>query len=846
MHWSDEPSLDLLIYLARKCSHLPILFALTYRSDEISPELRHCLATLDREHLAQDFLLQRLTRAEVDAMLQAIFAHDQTISAGLLESIYALTEGNPFFVEEMLKSLLITGEITNQEGVWEHTSLFGAHVLHPAIPRSVQDAVYQRIKQVSETARQALTLAAVAGRRFDLPILQRVMQIDEASLLTCMRELVDVQLVKEETADRFAFRHALTRQAVYSGLLAGERRMFHRTLAETIEQHALPLSVLDSGIEDLAYHFYAGEVWTKSVEYGQRAGERAHLLLAPRAAIEHLTRALDALSHLGGKPSASALRTRGLAYATIGAFEQARSDHEYALSLARDERDTSIEWQSLLDLGFLWAGRDYTQAGRWFRAALELARELGETTFQAHSLNRVGNWLVNTGDVADGMQAHRDALAIFEALQDKAGLAETFDLLGMANGIFGDNIQAVEQCDRAIQTLRELNDRPGLVSSLASRVAYASPGWVETTLSACDSPAQCSRDLTEALNLARQVDSMANQAFSEWVAGLAFTSFGQFGQGLAHAREALYIASRIQHTQWLAAAYFTLGRVYCLLLEPTLAVQAFEAGLAHAQEISSAWWIGNISAYLAQAYLLQGRPKQAEAALQAVMERGKQPANSPERRVRWVWGELALATGETEVALGIAEQLLASAPGSRSKQPIPWLLKLKGEALGALSRREEAIQVLLEARSGALARHERPLLWQIDRSLGQIYRQLKQNDLSQRRFALAREEIVSLASAVDDDSLREDFLQTALGALPKESSVSANRAAKEAFGGLTERERAVTLLVAQGKANQEIADALVVAKRTVETHINNIMHKLGLTSRAQLAVWAVERGLLTH
>ncbi len=846
LHWSDEPSLDLLVYLARKCTHLPILFALTHRSDEVSPELRHCLAVLDREHLAQDVFLRRLTPAEVDAMLQAIFAGQQVISTGLLESIYALTEGNPFFIEEMLKSLLITGEITNQEGIWERTTLFGTHAHRPPIPRSVQDAVYQRIKRVSGTARQILTLAAVAGRHFDLPILQRVLQVDDASLLTCMKELVEVQLVKEETAERFSFRHALTRQAVYSALLSAERRVFHRTLAETIEQDASSSSVLDSKVEDLAYHYYEGEVWSKAVEYGQLAGERAHLLLAPRAAIEHLTRTLDALARLGSNPPASLLHKRGQAYGTIGEFEQARNDYEHALSLARDQGDSLLEWQCLLDLGFLWAGRDYTEAGQWFRASLERAQGLGDAQSRARSLNRVGNWLVNTGQVADGLQAHQDALAIFEILQDSAGLAETLDLLGMANGIFGDNIQAVEQYDRSIHTLRMLNDRQGLISSLASRATYASPGWAETTPSTREPLEHCSRDLTEALSLARQVDSTTGQVYCEWLAGLTCASFGQFGQALAHTRESLRIATLIQHTQWLAAAYFTLGRVYLSLLESYLAVQAFEAGLALAKNIGSAWWIGNISAYLAHACLLQNRSQRAEAVLQAVMARGKQPANSPERRVGWAWGELALANGEAEVALGIAEQLLASAPGESKKQPIPWLLKLKAEALGVLLRREEAIQLLEEARSGALIRQEHPLLWQIDRSLGRQYRRDKQDDLSRRHFALAREGIVSLANTVGDEALREHFLQAALGTLPREKAASPSRAAKEVFGGLTERERAVVRLVAQGKTNQEIADTLVVTKRTIETHINNIMHKLALTSRAQVAVWAIEHGLLPN
>lgn len=848
LHWSDEASLELLLYLARNCTRLPTLFVLSYRSDEVSPELRHFLAACDREHLAQDFSLQRLTRAEVDVMLRAIFAMHQTAPTGLLESMYALTEGNPFFIEETLKSLIATGELAIREGVWERTLLFGTHTRSSSIPRSVQDAVYQRTKQLSATARQVLTLAAVAGRRFDLAILQQVMQIEESQQLSCMKELVAAQLVSEEVPDQFLFRHALTRQAVYAELLAGERRALHRRIAETIEQYVSHPSILDAQLVDLAYHFYEAGVWSKAAAYGQRAGERALILYAPRAAVEHLTRALDAFSHLGSTPPAAVFQARGQAYETIGAFEQARTDYERTLEIARQTQDGLMEWQSLFDIGFWWVGRDYTQAGEWFQKALDLAQVQADPKLHARSLNRVGNWLVNTGRVADGLHTHQEALAIFRTLQDEEGAAETFDLLGMANGIYGDTVQAVEQYDHAITSLRALNDPEGLISSLTTRVAYASPIWVETTYSVGAPPERCTRDITEALHLARQVDSLTGQAYVEWNAGLVFASFGEPGRGLVHAQESVRIASEIQHAQWLAAAYFTLGRVYFLLLEANLAVQAFETGLALARDIGSAWWVGNITAYLARAYLLQGAWPRAEAILQAVMAREQQPTNSPERRISWAWGEFALARDEAEVALGIADRLLASAPGAMGlprTQPIPWLLKLKGEALGALSRREEAIQVLEEARSGAVARQERPLLWQTHHALGRQHRRLRQEDLARHNFTSAREGIASLASGIDDGYLREHFLHAALGTLPREKPASANRAAKEAFGGLTEREREVVRLIAQGKSNREIADALVVTKRTIETHINHVLYKLNLTSRTQLVVWAVEKGLAT-
>jgi NarL family two-component system response regulator LiaR len=145
-----------------------------------------------------------------------------------------------------------------------------------------------------------------------------------------------------------------------------------------------------------------------------------------------------------------------------------------------------------------------------------------------------------------------------------------------------------------------------------------------------------------------------------------------------------------------------------------------------------------------------------------------------------------------------------------------------------------------------VARQERPLLWQIYRALGRQHQHLKQEDLARHNFTSAREEITSLAKTIDDSYLREHFLQAALCTLPREKPVSPKRTAKQAFGGLTEREREVVRLIAQGKSNREIADALVVTKRTIETHINNILYKLNLTSRAQIAVWAVESGLMIH
>ncbi len=252
VHWSDDTSLDFLHYLARHSASQPILLLLTYRHDDIRPELRSWLAQLDRARLAQEIQLMPLSRNDVDTMLSAIFDQRHTsfdmrrfLHGELLDTLYTLTEGNPFFVEETISSLVASGDIFYMQGYWNHKS--GNEV---SIPRSVQDAVQRRTALVREAARNVLTLAAVAGRHFDFALLQQLTQLDEHQLLLAIKELVSAQLVVEESADQFAFRHALTQQAIYKQLLTRERRMLHRTIAETMERQ--DSAKLDAHLEDLA------------------------------------------------------------------------------------------------------------------------------------------------------------------------------------------------------------------------------------------------------------------------------------------------------------------------------------------------------------------------------------------------------------------------------------------------------------------------------------------------------------------------------------------------------------------------------------------------------------------
>jgi DNA-binding CsgD family transcriptional regulator len=173
------------------------------------------------------------------------------------------------------------------------------------------------------------------------------------------------------------------------------------------------------------------------------------------------------------------------------------------------------------------------------------------------------------------------------------------------------------------------------------------------------------------------------------------------------------------------------------------------------------------------------------------------------------------------------------------------VLKLRGDALAVLQRPAEAEVAFKSAQEIARTQGVRPMHWRICISLGHLYHAQGRNTETEQAFATARTLIEELAATIADELLRDHFLRQTTIMFPQMRQLPPDRSAKQAPGGLTAREREVVMLLVQGKSNQSIANELVVTKRTVETHIGNIMFKLGCTSRTQIAVWAVETGLVS-
>jgi DNA-binding CsgD family transcriptional regulator len=840
LHWSDETTLEFLQFLCRypmpQTPGSRLLVLMTYRSDETGPPLAHFLAGLDRTRRAVELTLNRLTAAETDVMMRAILDLRQPPRRDVLEALHGITGGNPFFVEEVLKS----SSVRQRAGRATGADAAGYAIDLSEVPRTVQDTVGQRLSLLAEPARSLLDVAAVAGMRLDVDVLAAVTGRVSDQLLDSLKGLIGAQLIIEEGGG-FAFRHALTRQAIYSHLLGLERRRLHLAIAEAIErlQPAAPAGA-DAQIGDLAYHFYEAEAWERALPYCIRAAELAHELSTPGAVIQHLSRARHAAQRNDRELHARQLRRLGSAYEVVGDFEPARVSMEQALREARREGDVEEEWKALVGLGVVWSSRDYAKAGEYWRAALELSRKTADERRLARSLNRAGNWHLNIEQPAEAVEHHQEALRIFEKAEDAAGLAETFDLLGMAWFLGGDLAKSRANYERALALFEQLQDPQGYSSSLAT-MSVCAPVYHTDTLRASVTPAEGAAWLEKARRLAVEVGWRAGEAYALFNVGLVLGPAGDYGRAIEATLAGIAIAEEIGHLQWTSSSLWTLGSIELDLLDLDATRGNLERAYATARSTGSLHWTRITAGALARAMTAAGDPGAAALVLDEVLSEDSSLRTLGQRTVAAARVEILLAGNEPERALNLTGRLIDSAGGGA---PPPRLGALRGQAFLLLGDQAGAEAAWTEAAEEARRLGQRGLLWRIHAHLSRLLRDRGERTRSLHQLATAQELVQTLAATITEPDRRDAFLAAAAAELPVR--VTAREADKMAFGGLTQRERELAVLVASGLSNAQIAGRLVISERTVETHVTNILGKLTFSSRSQIAAWAVESGLTTR
>jgi DNA-binding CsgD family transcriptional regulator len=838
-HWSDDATLDLVLHLARSIVTQRVALLLTFRSDEIGTRLGRLLADLDRTRSASEIALRPLDPREVATMLDAIFGPESAFDAAFVASLHGLTEGNPFFVEEVLKALVVDGDLVQSDGAWHARPLE-----HVRVPRTATEAVGRRLAGLSEAAREVASVAAVAGRRFDFDLLAALTPHGEAELLSLVKELVAAQLVVEESADRFAFRHALTREAIRTRLLTRERVALHRAIAAALERRYADTT---HDTEDvLAYHAFEAGDWESAQRHALAAAARALTLGAAREALQQLERAVTAMAKLGRRPQPSLLLSRGGALETLGAFGRANDDFTSALDAARAGSDRVTEWRALHALGMLWAARDYERAGGYRRDALDVARAIGDPALVARSLNRVGNWYVNRDDPRSGIPFHDEALATFERLDDSRGVAETVDLLALANHIAGAQDAAVPLYERSVALFAALDDRRGLANALSvipicGPSFHASAGPVRTSAHAGEV-----LESERAVRLAVDIGWRAGEAVTRYLLADCLAWRGDFARALRRGRESLAIAQEMQHLEWQCGARRVLGTIALDLHALPEALTHLESAYDLALRLASATWTRWTAAPLAIALARSGRAERAGALLgEADRIVARQPdAGRDGRAPTSTLGEryLALARAEVALAAGAPADAIAALNEDEATRT-PRAALLLALASTGLARWDEAASWLDAARREARRQEARPLLWRIDAAEGAMQLAQRNRREARRSFDAARTAAADLVASLDEPALVAAFRAHVDVVAPAPPPLTRRQSAAAVHGGLTRRERDTAALVAQGKSNRAIARALGIGERTVETYVAGALAKLGFASRSQLAVWAVAQGL---
>ena len=825
VQWADEGSLELLLRLSRRTATRPLFLLLTYRSDEPGDQAVATLDALRRQQLATQLDLAPLTADEGAAWLRSVTA--ARLRADQLRELWDLAGGNPLFLEELAHLVATSADLFDGAG--------GDQRLIARLPRTIQHVVQRRLHALRPETQSVLAIAAVIGRRFDFDLLASISGHDEAALTPLLREAVEHHLVAEPQPGVFEFHHELTRLAVSADLLARERQALHQHIADALDAR-IP-SPGDSAADHMrvaavAYHAFEGQQWDRVVDYATRAGERALELASPRAAIVQLSRAIHGEQQLNDRPSPRLLTLRATARDILGDFDGARRDLDAAIAAARRATEIDLEWEAQLALGMLWAARDYEPTAAAYRRALELAEQRGDPLMLARSLNHLGNWHANRDEPSEAWRLHAQALGLAERSGDDRAVAETLDLLGQAQ-LMGDHVaDGLETLDRARRLAEQLGNKRAASSILAS----VSTRFGSHELWATPLPQLPESPLSEAeqsLALARELEWRAGEAYALTALAATRGVRGELGPALDLAAEALAIAREIEHDQWTIVALITLGALHIELLLNTLAREQLDEALMIADGLHSRPWQRIALAFAARAYAPDRLAPGAER-LDEAIEAATAPDTVAVRSMRLARGELALLD-DPERALAIARSLLTS------REPvIPRVWRLEGEALTRLDRPADAIPLLETALDAATYRGWRPEARRLHRALARGHDRLRDAAAASRHRDEAAQLLESIATSVDDPEQRTAFFDRARGEDPA-SAYTGDRPA-----GLTPRELEVLTLVADGLSNPEIAERLVIDKRTVESHVGRILGKTGSTSRTQAVRWAIRHGLTSE
>jgi DNA-binding NarL/FixJ family response regulator/tetratricopeptide (TPR) repeat protein len=845
LHWADAATRESVSFLVRNVRADRLLLVLTFRSDELHRRhpLLPWLAELERTGRIHRVDLPRLDQSEIRELVAAILG--TPADRALAERIHRRSDGNPFFAEELLAA--------------------GTDEAPARLSDSLRDVLLGRLAAAPEPAQAILSTAAVAGRRVDHDLLAQIIAMPEPELIDGLRAAVTSQILIAESGatgrDGYVFRHALLQEAAYEQLLPGERRRLHRACAEAIagrgvgagameaahwarlayhwslareDEHAFEASVRAADAAERSFAFEAAlEQYEHALELWPDAGDPARLAGMDRAEI--LSRAADAANLAGARDRVVALRReairalgpdadriravvlheklgRGLWF--DGDSAAALAAYEDAMAMMPREPPTAERARVLAGHAQLLMLLD-----RWAESrvaceqAIDIARQIGNREAEGHALNTLGLDLSAFGRCDEAREALEQAREIALEVGNVDDLGRAYVNLTEALFFCGEVARAAEVVDDGIRTA----DRFGIASSYGSFVRhngvfinYELGRWETATRLAIEgfeiahAGVQANR-----YGLARWVPLLVGSGDFE----LASAQLNRLGELLENAPveaqfSGNYHAARAELALWQ-------GR-------PADALDEVERGLVRLGKADWTWYLTRLHRLGARAAAdtaLALRDRRDNAAEGDVVRRAEALRAARQRYVR-----VALERqSEAQADVTRAEAATADAEDERlrgSHDAVAW--RDVRDRWAALSRPYLAayagwreVEALLELGDRATARH-------VLREALDVATRLGAQPLASALESLARRARIELE--------------------PAAAPAAAPAAPADPFG-LTRREREVVALVAQGRTNRQIAEALFISENTAGVHVSNILGKLGVSGRTEAAAIAVRMGL---
>jgi len=736
LQWADPSTMQLLHYLGRslRLERLAIMGA--YRDLELKEKeaLSRCLLNMNRERLFQALPLRRLEASEVAVMVRQTFG--EKVPSELAKLVYAKSGGNPFFVEEILRSLAEERIVQPGQKGW-----VVSHVSRIRIPDTVKAVVTQRLQRLDEACRRTLSLAAVVGREFDFQVVKGITGLEEDQLVNHLDECLRNGLIQERrvpTGEIYAFTDNQVRDVLYEGVSTVRGRRYHLRIGQILEK--LHVENLKEHADELAYHFREGGDDAKALEYFLRAGERAKKLYANEEASSYFESALNLLDITGGDVREKARVTEALGRLKNWnmQFEASVKYFDEALRLLQELGDKKGLARVVFYMSEMLAfalGR-YEDALDHLNEVLKILENEPESSELAEAYGEIAFFhLTCFGDLSKAVSLGRKALSLAEKLGDLEVKAACYMELTFTELV--DLQEAIKYVEEGLKIALENN-----FIELAVVDGYF---YLPLHYEALGDFHRAMEYAEEGLEFARKVGCLI---WSGWmIAEIAniYAWTGELQKAIETAEEAIQTSKKTGHLTSLGYALLVRGDIYRTMGELDKAHEYYVEALEIAERLHMPWWFATINSSLGRLCYEKEDYVEAEEILQKeieAMERLEGKIRCPVQFFHWVFvpyiwlSEVRLKMGHFKKAKDLADETYEFAVKSKSRLYMAMANRLRGMLSSHEKDWKSAIEFFEKSRREFEAMDALPELIQTLYEYGSKYLQRNQEEDREKAHSL--------------------------------------------------------------------------------------------------------------